>query len=134
MLGLAAGVIGRFVDGLPIFRPVNNAYARNLVLKQLGAAVMICMSVRENDVFDLILVQTEHFQAPYNFIIRGIVEQSLDDNNALVAHDRPCAMNLGAEEIQVIGDFGRFGIPRVSGRRTARCSAPASSNWRSHSL
>src|SRR5436309_379378 len=34
-------------------------------------------------------------------------------------------MNFGAEEVKVIGDLCRFGIPRVFGRRGARCAGSA---------
>ena len=82
------------------------------------------MSVRKNDVFHLTGIQTHLLQSVQNFIFRGVVEQRLDDDNALAADDRPCAMDLGTHEIKVIRDFGRFGIPGFPGRRTATCPTP----------
>src|SRR6266853_6085337 len=35
-------------------------------------------------------------------------------------------MDLGAEKIEVVGDFGRFGIPRFPGGRTGRWRTAAS--------
>jgi glutaryl-CoA dehydrogenase (non-decarboxylating) len=63
VLRFATHMVGRFVDRLPIFRAVNDVYARDLVLKQLGAAVMIAVSVRKNDIFDLARIQAGLLQA-----------------------------------------------------------------------
>ncbi len=63
VLRFASRVVGRFVDGLPVFRAVDQVYARDLVLQQLGAAIMVGMGVRKNDIFDLILIQAELLQA-----------------------------------------------------------------------
>jgi hypothetical protein len=111
--------------------PYIRRYARNRVLKQLCAAIVVAMSVRQDDIFHLARIQTYLLQAVQNFIFRGIVEQSLDHDNPFAAGERPSAVNRRAEEIEIIGDLGRFGILRFPGGRTATRSAPAGSSRQS---
>jgi hypothetical protein len=91
---------------------------------------MIPVGVRKNYIFHVLRVQPNFLQAIQNFVTRGVVEQRLDEDNALAADDSPCAMDLGSQEIEIICDLGRFGIPGFPGRRTGSCStatcAPAS--------
>src|SRR5205823_4843185 len=81
-LRLATGTVGRVVDGIPVFGAIDEVYTRNLVLKQLCAAVMVAVSVRKEDVFYLTRIQTHLLQPVQNLILRGIVEQRLNDDNA----------------------------------------------------
>ena len=97
--------------------------ARNRVLQQDGATVVIGVGVRKNHIFHVLRVQPDFLQAIQDFVSRSVVEQRLEDDNALAADDGPRAMNLGAQEIEVICDLGRFGIPGFPGRCTGTCSA-----------
>src|SRR5207247_7254811 len=82
---------------------------------------------REDHVFDPAAVQAELSHAAEDFVLRRIIEQCLEDDDALVAYDYPSIVNLGAEEIEVVGDLGRFCIPGFSRRRSGRGSARPSS-------
>ena len=123
-LRFAAGVSCRFVDSVPVFLAVDEVYAWNLILQQFGAAVVIGMSVRKNHIFDLLRIQSKLLHAVQDLVFRGIVEQRLDDDDALAAHERPRAVDLGAQEIEVIGDFSRFGVPRLFGRDARGSASP----------
>src|SRR5579863_925230 len=79
--------------------------------------------MRKNHILHVLRVQPDFLQAIQDFVSGSIVEQRLQDDNALAADDGPCTMNLGAQEIEVICDLGRFGIPGFPGRRTQSCSA-----------
>jgi hypothetical protein len=80
------------------------------------------MSVGEKHVSDRILIEAELLQAIQDLVFRGIVEQGINDDDALPSHDGPCAMDLRTQEIEVIGDLRRFSIPGFSGGGTARRS------------
>src|SRR5580698_2476270 len=99
MLRLAGSA---FIDGLPVFRTVNQVHSRNRVLQQYGAAVVIAVGVRKNHILHVLRVQTDFLEAIQNFVSRSVVEERLDDDNALAANDGPCAMDLGAQKIEVI--------------------------------
>ena len=77
---------------------------------------MVGVGVRKNHIFHVLRVQPDFGQAIQDFVSRSIVEQRLENDNALAADDGPCAVNLGAQEIEVICDLGRFGIPGFLGR------------------
>src|SRR5213594_2369671 len=125
--GFASGVVRRFVHRVPVCSAVDKVHARDFVLKQPCAAVMVGVRMREDDVFDLTAIQVELSHAAEDFVLRRIIEQCLEDDDAPVAYDCPRIMNLGAEEIEVVGDLGRFSIPGFSRRRSGRGSARASS-------
>src|SRR5262245_16354387 len=92
---------------------------------------MVAVRVGEDDVFDPPWVEAKLLQAAENLILRGIVEQCLDDDEAVAADEGPGAVDLGADEIEVVGDLGRFGIPAVSRRRCGRSTAaPGTTRWR----
>jgi hypothetical protein len=63
---------------------------------------MIPVGVRKNYIFHVLRVQPNFLQAIQNFVTRGVVEQRLDEDNALAADDGPCAMDLGSQEIEII--------------------------------
>src|SRR2546426_9535792 len=125
--GFASGVVRRFVHRVPVCSAVDKVHARDFVLKQPRAAVMVGVRMREDDVFDLTAIQVELSHAAEDFVLRRIIEQCLEDDDAPVAYDCPRIMNLGAEEIEVVGDLGRFSIPGFSRRRCGWGSARASS-------
>src|SRR5207247_5892759 len=104
----------------------DKVHARDFVLKQPRAAVMVGVRMREDYVFDLTAIQVELSHAAEDFVLRRIIEQCLEDDDAPVAYDCPRIMNLGAEEIEVVGDLGRFSIPGFSRRRCGWGSARAS--------
>src|SRR5213078_2111321 len=93
---------------------------RNFVLKQPRAAVMVGVRMREDDVFGPAAVQAELSHAAEDFVLRRIIVQCLEDDDALAAYDCPRTVNPGAEEIEVVGDLGRFCIPGFSRRRSGR--------------
>jgi hypothetical protein len=86
---------------------------------------MIAVRVREDDVLDSVWVEPELPQTADDLVLCGVVEQRLDDDDAFAADDGPCAVDLGADEVEVVGNLGRFRIPRVSRRRRRRCSPSA---------
>src|SRR5262245_28995966 len=99
---------------------------RDFILQQTCAAVVIGVSMRKEDVFDLTAVDAELSQAAEDFVLRCIVEQCLEDDDAVAADDCPGIVDLRAEEIQIVGDLGRFRIPRFPGGRPGSVSARAS--------
>src|SRR5438445_3249958 len=79
--------------------------------------------MREDDVFDPPGIEAEFSHAAEDFVLRRIVVESFENDGSLAADNCPSIVNLRAQEIKVIGDLGRFCIPRFPGRRSRGRSA-----------
>jgi len=109
--GFPAHVRLRFVDRVPIFRAVYKVHRRDSVLQHFGAAIMVAVSVRKDYVFDLVGIQSKLLQTAEDLVLGGVVEQRLDDDDALVSDQRPSAVDLCADKVEIVGDFCRFRVP-----------------------
>ncbi len=89
---------------------------------------MVPVRMREDDIFDLVGIQPKLLQAAENLVFSSVVEQSFDDDYALASDERPCAVNLGANEVEVIGDPGRFRVPGFPRRSCPVSRRPAGGN------
>ncbi len=81
------------------------------------------MAVRKNDVLNVGRIQAEVLQPVDDFLLDGVVEQGLDDDDALTADERPGVVRLRAEEVEVVGNFGRLRVPGFARGRGARTAA-----------
>src|SRR6267143_4771812 len=91
---------------------------------------MISVGMREDDVFDPPGIKDKFSHAAEHFVLRRIVEQRFENDGSLAADNCPRTVNLRAQEIKIVGNFGWFRIPRLPGRRAGRSSTRASAGSR----
>ena len=111
-LRLAARAVRRLVDGIPIRTAVHEVRRRHLVLKESRAAVVVAVGVRNDDVLDLVDVEAKFPHPACDLVRRRVVEERLEDDDAFAADESPGVVDLGAEEIEVVGDLRGLGVPR----------------------
>src|SRR3989442_101693 len=87
--------------------------------------------MREDYILHFCRLQTGFLQTVQNFIFGGVIEEGFDDNDPLAAHNRPGAMNPGAQEVKILRDSRRFGMPNFFGGRSP--SRSTGRTWRSPS-
>jgi hypothetical protein len=115
------------IDRIPVLGSVNETNARNGVLKEFGAAIVVAMGMGQKDVFDFADIQSKLLHAVDDLVLGGIVEQRFENDDTVAAGDGPRVVNLRADEIEVVGDFGGFCVPRLFRRRPLR--RPARPSW-----
>ena len=69
------------------------------------------MGVADDDVFHLARIEAELLQAADDGLLRRIVVQRVDQDDAVAGGQRPGRMNLGADEIEVVEHLGGIGVP-----------------------
>src|SRR5688572_22196001 len=84
---------------------------------------MVAMGVRDEDVFNLAGIQAELPHPVEYFVLRLIVEESLEQNDALAPDKRPGVVDLRAEKVEIVGGPGGLRMPRLPGRRPPSRSA-----------
>src|SRR6266850_6259409 len=87
---------------------------------------MIGVGMREDDVFDPPGIKAKFSHAAEDFVLRRRVEQRFENDGSLAPDKCPRTVNLGAQEIKIVGNPGWFCIPRLPGRRSGRGSTRAS--------
>src|SRR5262245_29813570 len=100
----------------------------DFILKQFGTAVVVGMRVRQNDVFNFPGIETKLLHSANDLVLCCVIEQSFKDDGPLAADNRPCVMNLRAEEVKVVCNLGGLCIPRIPcrssrGRGRRKCSS-----------
>ena len=109
-----------FLDVVPVGGAHHDARAEP-VLHQLGAADVIAVSVRDDDVFDGSRIEAELAHAADDRLIGRVVVERVDQDDALARRQRPGRVELGADEIEIVEHFRRLGEPgRAGGRRGRR--------------
>ena len=97
------------------------------VLQILRAARMVAVAVADDHVLDLGRVEADLLQSFRDLIVDGVVEERVDDDDPLGCGDGPGRELRHAEEVEVVEDFHRLGVPRLlrrrSRRRRRRCAA-----------
>src|SRR5689334_19152382 len=119
-------MVGGFINSVPICCAIDKMRARHGILKDLRAAVMIGMSMRDDDVFDLARVQPDFFHASDDLVRSSVIEQCFENDDAVTSDDCPRTVNLGAKEVEIISHLRGFGIPRISGGNHGRPSTGSS--------
>ena len=77
------------------------------------------MRVADDDVLDRRRIEAELFQAADDLLLRVIREQRVDQDDSLAGRQRPGIVDLRSDEIEVIEDFRRLGVPGVASGRGA---------------
>ena len=69
------------------------------------------MRVADDHVLDLCRIEAELFQPAYNFFLRVVGLKRIDEDDSLAGSQRPGTVDLGADEIEIVENFGRFDVP-----------------------
>jgi hypothetical protein len=69
--------------------------------------------VADNHVFDLRRIEAERLQSTDHFVLDGVVEDRVDDDDAVAGVDRPRGIFGLSEEVQVVKDFRRLAVPLI---------------------
>src|SRR5205814_6077141 len=101
-LPFASCAVSRSVNRLPPWPAVDEMRGPDRVLKELRTAIVVGVGVRNDDVLDLVDVQAKFLHPPGDLVRRGIVKERLEDDDSFAASERPGAVDLGAEEVEVV--------------------------------
>ena len=80
-------------------------------LEQRGALIVITVRVADQHVLDLARIETERRQPLDNLRLDGVIEQRVDEDDAVGRRERPGGVNLRTDEVEVVKHLDRFGIP-----------------------
>ena len=92
------------------------------VLQKLDGAIVIAMRMTDDDVFDIGRVETQFLHAIHDFVLCGVTEQGVDQNDAGGSLHRPGAVGLCGQHIEVVKNLPAFGIPVLARRGDATSS------------
>src|SRR5262249_30352808 len=110
----------RLIDRIPIWTAVDHVRRRHFVLQESCAAIVIAVRMRNDDIFDLVHVDTQFSHPVCDLVGRGVVIERLEDDDDLAPHERPGSVDFRPEEIGVVCDLRWLGVPRSLCRRSAR--------------
>ncbi len=92
------------------------------VLQKFDGAIVIAMRMTDDDVLDIGRVETQFLHAIHDFVLRGVAEQGIDQNDAGGSLHGPGAVGLCGQHIEVVKNLPTFGVP-VLARRSGATSA-----------
>src|SRR5271165_7065292 len=128
-VALRHGIARVALHQVPILRP-QDQMRMELVLKHLGAGVMIAVAVADNDVLDVGWIEAELLESFDDLGLAGVAVERVDDDDAVGRGNGPGAVHFRADEIQIVENLGGLGVPflarRIGTRPSARASACAS--------
>ena len=86
------------------------------VLKVLGAAVVVAVAVTHHNILAVCGVEAQLPKTVYNGGVDRIVVQRIDDDDPVGCRDGPRTMVLRPDEVEIVEDLCRFGIPLLQRR------------------
>src|SRR5579863_4787542 len=122
-VALRLGAVGALIEDIPVGRR-HDDFGAVVLLKKPRATVMVGMRMGDHGVFDIRRIETQLLHPAGNLLFDGVVEDRVQDNDALGGGDGPHGVFRLTEKVKVIEDLHRFGIPSGSIRR-ALLAAPA---------
>ena len=111
--------VREFRDSVPVGRAHDDTRAVFL-LQDLRAADVIGVRVRNDDVFDLLRVETELLHPADDQLLGVVRKDRVDQDDAVARRQRPGRVDLAADKIEVVEDLRRLGVPRLALRRLRR--------------
>src|SRR5665213_248333 len=88
---------------------------------------MISMAVADDGVFDRRGIEAERAQSADHFVFDRVVEDRVDEDDALGRRDRPDRVLGLPEEVEVVEHLHRLGVPVVARERRLRGGARSGS-------
>ena len=102
-----------FRDGVPVGRAHDDARAVFL-LQDLGAADVIGVGVRNQDVLDLLRVESQLLHPADDQLLGVVRKDRVDQDDAVSGRQRPRRVNLATHEIEVVEHLRGIGVPRIA--------------------
>ena len=93
-------------------------------LQELRAAGVIQMGMADDDVLDVGRVEADRRQSVHDLVLDRVIEDRVDEDDAVRRRHRPGRVFGHAEEVQVVEDLHRVGVPRLAGRYGPRPAPP----------
>ena len=90
------------------------------LLKHLRAPDVVTVSVRDDDVFDVLRIESELAQAADDLLVGVVGVERVEDDDSLAGRERPGAVDLAPHEVEVVKDARRVGIPALVRRHRGR--------------
>ena len=94
--------------------------APKMILQILRAAGMIDVAMTHDDVLDFLRIQSDLRQAIGDFVFNRIIENRIDNDDAVRSVDSPGRILRHPHEVQIIEDLYRLGMPLLTIRRSLR--------------
>ena len=100
------------------------------ILQERRAAGMIGMTVADDHVLDRRRVGAELLEAAHHLVGHGVVEQRIEDDDALGRQHRPRRVLGLADEVEVVEHLHRVGVPLGPRRRPLARRGGSGGRWR----
>src|SRR5437667_2311775 len=81
---------------------------------------MIGMSVGDEDILDVLWIETDLLHPAHDQFLGVVGKDRVDENDPLARRQSPRRVNLTADEVEVVEDLRGFGVPAFPRRRTRR--------------
>ena len=108
--------VRELLDEVPV--PGVHKDALTAILEHFRAADMVAMRMRDDHVLDVACVEPEPLHPADDQLLGVVRVDRVDQNEALARLQRPGRVDLATDEIQVVEDLRRIGVPYVaSGHR-----------------
>jgi hypothetical protein len=85
------------------------------------------VTVADDDVLDLRGIEAHLFQSADDFILDRVIEDRIDDDDPVRRRHRPRGIFGLSQEIKVVEDLDRLGMPLFAGRRLRRAGSSTAS-------
>src|SRR5437667_89679 len=79
---------------------------------------MISMSVRDEDILDVLWIETDLFHPADDQFLGVVGKDRVDENDPLARRQRPRRVNLTADEVEIVEDLRGLRVPGRARRRT----------------
>src|SRR5450631_3449990 len=102
------------------------------ILQKFDAAIMVAMSMADDDVLDIGRIETHFLQAIHYFVLCGVTVKSIDENDPCGSLHCPCAIDSCGQHVEVVKNLASIGIPSIPGRRgpgTPPSGSTAGCHW-----
>src|SRR5262249_22807989 len=79
-------------------------------------ADMVCVSVRDQDIFDGLWIEAELSHSVHDQFFGVVREDRVDQDNALARRQSPCRVNFASDKVKIVEHASGVGVPRLTGR------------------
>src|SRR5437763_461010 len=107
------------VEQIPIHSRLHDTRYET-ILQELRAARMVDVTMAHEYVLDFRRVQSELFQTIDDFILDRVIPQCVHDNNTFRCRHGPGGVLRLTDEVEIVEDLYRIGMPLGTIRRTFR--------------
>ena len=97
------------------------------VLQKFDGAIVIAMRMTDDDVFDICRIETQFLHPVHDFVLCGVAEQGVEQDDAGGSLHCPGAVRLCGQHVEVVKDLPTFGIPVLARRGDPTSAGTAAS-------